>query len=142
MAIKELKVLDQKLYNIARAIAEAIIPAGGAFEPGANEVDAALLFDHYIDRLSRIQFRFIKYILYMIQYTPLLTKFKLFTRMSLGERIKYLQGWEESRVSSKRYIFITLKLLIMMPFYSDDRIQDAIGIHSSMGEHPECLLKV
>ncbi|MCL5276963.1 MAG: hypothetical protein M1517_04175 [Deltaproteobacteria bacterium] len=72
MAMKELKVFDQKLYVITQAIADTIMPSGGAFQTGANDVDAALLFDNYIDQFAKLPLKFVKTALYTIQYAPLL----------------------------------------------------------------------
>ncbi len=142
MAIKELKVLNQRLYEITQAIADAIVPQGGAFEIGAKDIDTALIFDHYIDRMSKLQLKFIKYIIYMFEYSPMFTKLKRFTKMSSNERLDYLKGWENSKLSSKRQILIMMKLLLMMCFYSNKAAQDAIGYHESIGDHPDCLIKI
>ncbi len=134
MAVKELKVFDQKMYSIVRAIAETIIPPGGAFDVDPQAVDPVLLFDNYIDGLSRLQLKAIRAIISAIEYAPLVTRLTRFTKMSPDQRLSYLQGWEKSRILSKRNIFLLLKMLIMMSYYSDDTVAEAIQYH------PECLI--
>ncbi len=135
MAVKELKVFDQKAYNIVRAIADTIIPPGGAFDVDPKAVDPVLLLDNYIDSLSALQLKAIRAIISTIEYAPMVTRLRRFTKMSPGQRLRYLQGWENSRIFSKRNIFLLLKMLIMMSYYSDDAVAEAIQYH------PECLIK-
>ncbi len=135
MAVKELKVFDQKTYNIVRAIADTIIPPGGAFDVDPKAVDPVLLLDNYIDSLSTLQLKAIRAIISTIEYAPMVTRLRRFTKMSPGQRLRYLQGWENSRIFSKRNIFLLLKMLIMMSYYSDDAVAEAIQYH------PECLIK-
>lgn len=135
MAIKELKVLDQKLYMITQAVADTLAPTGGAFQVGAQDVDAALLFDNYIDRLGKLPLKLIKTVLYLLEYAPLFTRLKRFSRMNQEQRLNYLRGWENSRIASKRNLFVMIKMLILMPFYSHDAVANA------MNYHPECLIK-
>lgn len=136
MAVKELKVLDRKLYVITQAIADTIIPSGGAFQLGARDVDAVLLFDNYIDQLGKLPLKLIKTVIYLFEYAPMLTRFKRFTKMNPEQRLRYLQSWENSRFASERNILVMLKMLILMPFYSDDAVANAINYH------PGCLLDV
>ncbi len=135
MAIKELKVFDQKLYKIVHAITDTIIPPGGAFDVDPNVVDPVQLFDNYIDSMSTLQLKAIKAVIYTIEYMPMATRLKRFTSMTPDQRLKYLQGWENSRIFSKRNIFLVIKMLVLMSFYSDDTVADAIHYH------PECLIK-
>ncbi len=135
MAVKELKVFDQKLYTIVHAITDTIIPPGGAFDVDPKVVDPVLLFDNYIDNMSRLQLKAIKAVIYTIEYAPLVTRLKRFTKMSPEQRLKYLQGWENSRIFTKRNIFLLIKMLALMAFYSDDAVAEAIHYH------PECLIK-
>ncbi len=135
MPIKELKVFNQKLYNIIQVIGDTIVPSGGAFQIGSKDVDGALLLDHYIDRMSKLQLKLIKLILYVFEYTPMLTKFKKFSAMTPEQRLSYLLSWENSRFLFKRNIFLLIKMMIMMAVYSDDRVSAAIDYI------PECLIK-
>ncbi|MGC8684736.1 MAG: hypothetical protein ACP5QW_04045 [bacterium] len=135
MALKELKVFDKKMYKIIKAIAETIIPPGGAFDVDPNVVDPALLFDNYLDSMSILQLKAIKTILYTIEYMPMFTRLKRFTKMSPEQRLKYLEGWETSRFFSKRGVLLLVKMLFLMSYYSDDTVAQAINYH------PECLVK-
>ncbi len=135
MTVKELKVFDHKIYSIVHAITETMIPRGGAFDVDPEIVDPVLLFDNYIDGMSRLQLKAIKVLIYTIEYAPMITRLKRFTKMSQEQRLKYLQGWENSRIFSKRNVFLMIKMLILMSFYSDDAVADAIHYH------PECLIK-
>ncbi len=134
MAVKELKVFDHKIYTILHAITDTIIPPGGAFDVDSEVVDPVLLFDNYIDSMCKLQLKTIKTIIYVIEYTPMVTRLKKFTKMSSEQRLKYLQGWENSRISSKRNLFLLIKMLILMAFYSNDAVANAINYH------PECLI--
>jgi len=135
MSVKELKVFDQKLYKIMKAIGETIIPPGGPFDVDPQVVDPVLLFDNYLDGMSKLQLKGIKFVIYTIEYAPLITRLKKFTNMSSEQRLKYLQGWENSRFFSKRSILLLIKMLFLMTFYSDDVVARTINYH------PECLIK-
>ena len=135
MAVKELKVFDQKLYHILSAITETMVPPDKGFSVAPHVVDTALLVDNYIEHIGNVETKLIKTIIYVIEYAPMITRLKRFTRMSQEERLVYLEGWEHSRLLTKRNLFMLLKMLVMMQYYSDDRVTHAINYT------PECLLK-
>jgi hypothetical protein len=64
----------------------------------------------------------------ILQYSPLFSlKFSTFTKMSLDQRIAYLQAWDESRLYFRRAIILALKALVCMAFYGDPKVEEILG---------------
>lgn len=123
-----LKFLRPKEYEILRAMAEAMIPHGGAFEPGADDVGVAEQIDGLL-RYLQPDFRFgLRMLLRFLQISPVFSmKFTTFTRMSLEDRIAYIQKWEDGRFYPRRTIILLLKALVCLVFYSDPRVEASLG---------------
>lgn len=124
----KIKFLTEKEYKIVRALAEALIPSGGAFPLGAEDLNAAEKVDallHYLRTDLRTE---IKVMMKFLNYSPLFSlRFSTFSRMSLEERIAYLQIWEESRFYFRRAILLALKALVCMAFYADPKVEEILG---------------
>lgn len=66
-------------------------------------------------------------ILKVFDLYPLLFKFRRFSNLNLDERAKILNGWAKSKLYVKRAFFSTLKTLIMLVFYSNEKVEKKLG---------------
>lgn len=124
----EIKFLTDKEYKIVRALSDALIPRGGAFPLGAEDLNAAEKVDEFLGYLRPDIRMEIKVMMKILNYSPLFSlKLRTFTRMSLDERIAYIQAWEESRFYSRRAILLALKALVCMAFYADPKVEEILG---------------
>ncbi len=124
----ELRFLTPAEFEVLRAVADAMVPRGGAFALGAEDVGVAEAIDgllHYFPADLRVGFR---RVLWFVRISPLLSlKFTTFTGMSPEERTAYLRGWEESRFYPRRIVITMIKLLVTMVFYADPRVEKILG---------------
>lgn len=110
------------------ALSDAVLPHGGALEPGALDVDVAGQLESYLDRCSPGTRRTVNLMLTAFNLSSIASKHALpFRRLSPASREAYLVECETSRIRQRRETLIALKALILMFFCSDDRIKPLIG---------------
>ena len=116
------------------ALAAAVIPRGGPFPLGADDVDAA---DRLADYLSRFPARARRALLLLIaawEYLPLLSRYRRpFSRLTQSERESFLRDSEGSRLPPRRLAAFWLKTFCLMAFTSDQRVSQAVGFTSATG---------
>lgn len=124
----ELRFLKKTEYEIVRALTEAMIPRGGAFDLGAPDVGVADKVDellHYFPPDFRFGFRML---MRGIQLSSLFSlRFTRFTRMTLEDRVSFLETMEESWFYPRRAIIVALKALVCLVFYSDPKVEAILG---------------
>jgi choline dehydrogenase-like flavoprotein len=110
------------------ALSDAMLPHGGALEPGASDVDVAGQLEAYLDRCSPGTRRTVNLMLTAFNLSSIASRHVLpFRRLSRGAREAYLVECETSRLRQRREALVALKALILMFFCSDDRIKPLIG---------------
>ncbi len=110
------------------ALADALLPHGGALEPGAGDVDVAGQLDSYLDRCSPGTRRTVNFMLTAFNLSSISSRrLRPFRRLGVDARADYVAACETSRIRQRRETLIALKSLILMFFCSDDRIKPLIG---------------
>jgi hypothetical protein len=111
-----------------RAVLDALVPRGGAFEPGATDtqVDAAL--SRYFERLHPLGPLGLRLLLLAIEYgTVVFERTRPFSRLDGAARERALAAWERSRLGVRRQILASLKLLALLHLYETPTLWPAIG---------------
>jgi choline dehydrogenase-like flavoprotein len=110
------------------ALSDAVLPHGGALEPGALDVDVAGQLESYLDRCSPGTRRTVNVMLTAFNLSSVASRHALpFRRLSPASREAYLVECETSKIRQRRETLIALKALILMFFCSDERIKPLIG---------------
>jgi choline dehydrogenase-like flavoprotein len=110
------------------ALAETVLPRGGALAPGASDVDVAGQLESYLDRCSPGTRRTVNLMLTAFNLSSIATRSgRPFRFLSARSREQYVLACETSRIRQRRETLIALKALILMFFCSDPRIQTLIG---------------
>jgi hypothetical protein len=110
------------------ALSDAVLPHGGALEPGASDVDVAGQLEIYLDRCAPSTRRTVNLMLTAFNLSSIASRHALpFRRLRPKAREAYLIGCETSRIRQRRETLIALKALILMFFCSDERIKPLIG---------------
>lgn len=111
------------------AAAACIAPAGGPFPIGYADVDYQAFVTEYLSVVPKDVRLLLKVILFVVEYGALILagRFGRFSRMPLEARNETLQAMSHSRLFFLRGFSILLSSLILMPFYRDQRVMDAIG---------------
>ena len=110
------------------ALADSLLPHGGALEPGAADVDVAGQLDSYLDRCSPGTRRTVNFMLTAFNLSSVSSRhLRPFRHLGVDARADYVAACETSRIRQRRETLIALKSLILMFFCSDDRIKPLIG---------------
>src|SRR2546428_12360172 len=110
------------------ALADSILPHGGALEPGASDVNVAGQLDSYLDRCAPGTRRTVDLMLTAFNLSSIATRHaRPFRLLGSGARDAYVMDCEKSKIRQRRETLIALKALILMFFCSDDRIKPLIG---------------
>jgi hypothetical protein len=118
------------------ALLEAMVPAGGPFQEGARESVRAADIDAFMGGggTSRTWRRG----LWLLEFSPFFLpplRGRRFSRLSLEDRVRMLEAWERSPLVPLRQLLHTLKMLVMIQFYSQPQIQARLG-------YPDPLVRV
>ncbi|OLC48942.1 MAG: hypothetical protein AUH82_01805 [Chloroflexi bacterium 13_1_40CM_4_65_13] len=110
------------------ALADSLLPHGGALEPGAADVDVAGQLDSYLDRCAPGTRRTVNLMLTAFNLSSIASRHaRPFRLLGAPAREAYVLGCEKSKIRQRRETLIALKALILMFFCSDDRIKPLIG---------------
>src|SRR5712691_9890905 len=110
------------------ALADSILPHGGALVLGASDVNVAGQLEAYLDRCAPGTRRTVNLMLTAFNLSSILSRHQRPFRMLGAEsREAYLVACETSKIRQRRETLIALKALILMFFCSDDRIKPLIG---------------
>ena len=110
------------------ALADTVLPRGGALEPGATDVNVAGQLEAYLERCSPGTRRTVGVMLSAFNLSSLVSRHgRPFRSLSPERREVYLVECETSSVRQRRETLIALKALILMFFCSDERIKPLIG---------------
>ena len=110
------------------ALADSLLPHGGALEPGASDVDVAGQLDAYLDRCAPGTRRTVNLMLTAFNLSSLASRHgRPFRWLGAAAREAYLVECETSRIRQRRETLIALKALILMFFCSDHRIEPLLG---------------
>ena len=110
------------------ALADSLLPHGGALEPGASDVDVAGQLDAYLDRCAPGTRRTVNLMLTAFNLSSVASRHvRPFRWLGRAARETYLIECETSKIRQRRETLIALKALILMFFCSDDRIKPLLG---------------
>ena len=115
-------------HKILRSFGEAMIPKGGPFALGVKDIDMASSVEKLFLGMDPFILKGLKWLLKFFELSPILFIFKLntFTKMSEQDRESYLIRLENSSLYICRAMFLALKTISVIVFYSDERIEEII----------------
>lgn len=108
------------------ALCEVLLPGEGPV-PAALAIGLPARFDRLLAEADREPARLVKLLLRAFEYGSLPAG--RFSHLSLGRRRAEVAAWERSRLALRRRGLSTLKLLIGMPYFEDERVRAAMGWH-------------
>jgi choline dehydrogenase-like flavoprotein len=115
-----------------RALASAVVPHGGTFPLGADDVDTAGRLAGYVSSLPAAQRRALLLLVTAWEYLPLFSRYRHpFSRLTPSEREAFLRRSEGSRLLPRRLAAFWLKTLCLMSFTSDQKVSQALGYTGS-----------
>ncbi len=131
-----LKVFNNKEFFILIAISEAFVGGNEADLPEPSKLDLAYDIDEFISHVSKESQNQLKQLLNLFEdFTFIFNgSFKKFSKMSLNEKQKYLDSWQNSPFEFRQMAFSALKMLTMLLYYCKDETWSKIGYSG-----PYCL---
>ncbi len=128
-SVSGLRVLNRYHYRTFTAIAETLIPHGGAFPLGASDFDLARTFDGYLADEPPQNIRTFQRALLLVEYGPVLFERRLVTFSNLNpeQRLNHWQGWESSDRLVRRQVALAFRRFVYMVFYDQPQVWPHIG---------------
>ncbi len=118
--MNHLNVLKGRNGRIFKAVMNAIIPRGGAFEAGAADFDLLPRADEVLMSYDPSIRSLIPLMLNYIQFSAVLRKGRVFTSLDAEKGGHVLEAMEKSPFFYRRMIILLMKLLTMLTFYEND----------------------
>lgn len=121
-----------------RAVADALIPRGGAFPLGADDVDVVEILDRYLARMAPATRTQIRALLRAWEAAPLASRhLRPFSRLSPAARATWVAGSQATHAPWRRIPLLLLKTLCLTAFCADARVEAALGYtHGCLDDHP------
>lgn len=128
-AAQAIVVPTGRVAELLRLVSEAMVPAGGAFEAGAQTLHLDEAMWRYFAQLHPLGTVGLTVIVYVLEFAPYAfgPRRRRFSRLSASERELHLHGWETSRLAPRRQLLNGLKLAITMHAYDAPEVCAAIG---------------
>lgn len=126
-------MLKGRALRTFKALSEAAIPYEGesAFLKGATTDEFILRFQRFISDFPPVVTFLLKITLLTLEFVPIFTKFKTFSKLPVDERIRYMQRWLKSRNYIKRHITLLLKGFAGVIFVGLPGVLEDAGIYNS-----------
>lgn len=127
MALRKLSAREKRTLSAA---AECMLPAGGPFALGHRDVDyLGFIEAEYLANVPREVAQLAHVILFVLEYLGWwFARYPArFSRMAPGRREAALDRLRGSRLFFLRGFFILLSNMLLVPFYRDPRVMDAVG---------------
>lgn len=127
MALRTLSARERRTLSAA---AECMLPEGGSFALGHRDVDYLHFIEHeYLANVPREVAQLAHVILFFLEYFAWwFARFPArFSRMAPARRERALDRLRGSRLFFLRGFFILLSNMLLVPFYRDPRVMDAVG---------------
>ena len=121
------KILKGRNGRILQSVMSAIIPRGGAFGPGAADLELLPRIDQILMSYDPAIRSLFPLMLNYIQFSSLLRKGRVFTSLSEKQGIDVLSAMEQSPFLYRRMIMLLMKLLTMLAFYENDDMAGFTG---------------
>lgn len=128
-AIDGLQVLGDHPYRTLSAVARTLLPAGGAFPPGAADVDLARAFDEYLADEPEANVGDLTMALHWLELGPVLYDWRLatFSNLDDDERFEHWQTWTVAEDLDRRKVSIAFRKFVYLVFYDQPIVWEHIG---------------
>lgn len=111
-----------------RAVLGALVPQGGSFPAGAEDVGLDGAVASYFARLHPLGSAGLRLLLVTIEYGTVLFERTLpFSRLDAAARERALAAWEGSRLGIRRQLVASLKLIAFLHFYDEPAAWAGVG---------------
>lgn len=124
-----LSVLGGREYRTLAALATTLLPSGGPFEFGAEDLDLARAFDGFLAGEPPANVGNLRRALLLFELGPLLfdRRWTTFSRLSDRERLRHYEAWSSSETLLRRQVAIAFRKFMALVFYDSPEVWPHIG---------------
>ncbi|HET8541115.1 MAG TPA: hypothetical protein VFL83_14670 [Anaeromyxobacter sp.] len=123
-----LRAIGEREYRTLAQLARALFPDGGAFPPGASDVDLAGAFDAFLADEPEWNRKDLTRALVLLELGPILFEGRLrtFSRLSPEERLAHFERWGEAGLL-RRQVATAFRRFFALVFYDTPAVWPHIG---------------
>ena len=128
-----LKVLGRKNFAVVCAIGEALLPGGGEIPLSSAEARVPEFVDNYVAMAPTLTRRLMFMLFFLMEHATYLFAFTThrLSDLDVDARIRYLDGWEKSRLYMRRLAFTSLRAIYGMAYLGCPDVEKAMGFRIS-----------
>lgn len=133
-------VLEESHAHTLHAFAEAVLPRGGKY-PTPQQAQVLQRLDEELYFISQPIAKDVKLVLDVLEWMPVMyAKFGRFSRLSLEQRLNFLNGTKNTRSKTVRAVINNCRMLCFNMYYGHESSWSAIGYDGPFAKHlPEQL---
>ena len=120
-------MLPRALQRTLAAVADAVVPPGGAFPEGAADVDAAGALLRTWSEMQPAARRSLAAMLVALDAAALLRTGRRWHALPLPRRVQLCDALEQRGGAVQRSAFLGVKTLVLVGFAADPRVQQRLG---------------
>ena len=127
--VPHLRCLSAAEHYTLSAVADAIVPTGGAFLLGAAQCGLADAFDAYLADEHPSQISDLKTALGLVELGPLIYdgRWRTFPRLEAAARAAHWSRWERADDDLRRQVALAFRRFVLLVFYDRPEAWRAIG---------------
>jgi hypothetical protein len=121
-------------HAVVTAAAEAIFPRGGAIERGGLDARIPWHVDQFFGAQPARNRLLMRLLFLLVEHGTILFpppgrgRLRRFSALTREQQLAYLEGWQTSRLSSRRLVFTSLRSILTMGYFADRGVLDALGL--------------
>ncbi len=122
-------------YRTLSKLAEALLPEGGAFPPGARGSDLATAFDRFLADEPPWNRSDLKKALFLLEFGPVLYERRAvtFSHLGVAERLAHFERWSTSERLLRRQVALAFRKFLSLVFYDRPEVWPYIGYDGPLG---------
>lgn len=121
--------LSNRETRTIKALAEVLIPQDGTFQYGYKDIDTVSFFEDFLSHAPLKVRWFLFFNLWVFEYISWISLKTpgLFSKMKFDHREKIILKMRENKYYLIRGIYLLTSIVLLMSFYSDERVMNKIG---------------
>jgi hypothetical protein len=137
--VEGLRVLSAHEYRTLSRLAEALFPAGGAFEQGAGDADLARMFDDFLADEPEWNRSDLKNALFLLELAPVIDDHRAvtFSHLAPTERLALFTRWREGTDLLRRQAAGAFHRFLGMVFYDREEVWPALAYEGPIVKEPQ-----
>jgi len=136
------RTLTRRELETVRAAGLAIYPRGGAIEPSGEDAGVALHADRFVRAQAPQTQLLVRLLFFAIEHATLVFPApgprgrRRFSSLTAEQQIAYLDAWRTSASFARRLLFTSLRAILTMGYFADEKVLGALGLSAQTIEAP------